>query len=86
MTWYNPDPTEYGIHRTAGAWQGPDYQQLRVSFNTGIILDPGDNFGKSYVDVVGNGLRVTSGNVGIGTTTPHSKLEVGAASADDNTP
>jgi hypothetical protein len=80
ITWYNqgsgPDLISYSIHRTAGSWVGPDYQQLRLGWLTGIVLDPGVSYGKSYVDIKGNGLRVTEGNVGIGTTTPQSKLHV----------
>jgi hypothetical protein len=68
ISWYNVIPTLYGIHRTAGTWQGPDFQQLRLGWETGIILDPGYQYGKSYVDVQGNGLRVPTGSVGIGTT------------------
>ena len=67
--------TSYAIHRTSGSWSG-DYQQLRLGWATGIILDPGSQFGKSYVDIQGGGLRITSGNVGIGTTSPGQKLEV----------
>lgn len=70
ITWYNPAPLTYGIYRTAGSWTPPNYQQLKLSFDTGIILDPGAAYGKSYVDIKGAGLRVTSGNVGIGTTNP----------------
>jgi hypothetical protein len=76
VTWYAPDPLNYGIFRTPGAWSAPNYQQLRLQFTTGIILDPGTAYGKSYVDVQGGGLRVSSGNLGIGTTTPISKLSV----------
>lgn len=77
ITWYNPAPLAYGIYRTPGAWSSPNYQQLKLSFDTGIILDPGTLYGKSYVDIQGSGLRVTSGNVGIGTTSPGSyKLAV----------
>ncbi|THU40040.1 hypothetical protein FAM09_09140 [Niastella caeni] len=79
ITWYNPGPTAYGIHRTAGSWTAPNYQQLRLSWNTGIVLDPGQSYGKSYVDIVGSGLRVTSGNVGIGTTTPGTLLSLGGS-------
>ena len=28
-----------------------DYQQLKIQFDTGIILAPGTSYGKSYVDV-----------------------------------
>ncbi|WP_316810322.1 hypothetical protein [Pedobacter heparinus] len=67
ITWYSPNSLVYGIHRTAGTWAAPNYQQLRLSWDTGIILDPGVSYGKSYVDVQGAGLRVTSGDIGIGT-------------------
>lgn len=79
LSWYHStaNPTEYGIHKTAGPWVYPAYQQLRLGWNTGIILDPGKVYEKSYVDIVGSGLRVTTGNVGIGTTSPGSyKLAV----------
>ena len=76
ITWYNPSPTAYGIFRTAGPWTAPNYQQLRLEWQTGITLNPGTVYGKSYVDIQGGGLRVTSGNVGIGTTGPSAKLDV----------
>lgn len=87
ITWHNPSPLEYGIYRTAGSWTAPDYQQLRINFVTGILLDPGTAYGKSYVDVRGNGLRVTSGLVGIGTIAPSAKLQVISStnSSADNT-
>lgn len=67
ITWHNPSPLSYGIHRTAGSWTTPNYQQMRISWETGIILDPGSAYGKSYVEINRGGLRVTTGNVGIGT-------------------
>ena len=76
ITWYNPSPTAYGIFRTAGPWTAPNYQQLRLEWQTGITLNPGTVYGKSYVDIQGGGLRVTSGNVGIGTTGRSAKLDV----------
>jgi hypothetical protein len=76
ITWYNPSPTEYGIYRTAGTWVAPNYQQMKIKFATGIVLDPGTAYGKSYVDIQGGGLRVTAGNVGIGTANPDAKLAV----------
>jgi hypothetical protein len=82
IAWYNPTPLAYGIYKTAGTWVAPNYQQLKMSFETGIILDPGSAYGKSYVDIQGSGLRVSLGSVGIGTTTvaANTKLEVvGAA-------
>jgi hypothetical protein len=76
ITWYNPSPLSYGIYKTPGAWSVPNYQQLAVGFATGIILNPGVAYPKSYVEVTGGGLRVTSGNVGIGTPNPITKLHV----------
>ena len=77
ITWYNPSRLEYGIYRTPGSWLSPDYQQLKLSFVTGIILNPGSVYGKSYVDVQGGGLRVTSGNVAIGSASaPAYRLDV----------
>jgi hypothetical protein len=76
ITWYNPDPTRYGIFRSAGSWDAPDYQQLQFNWETGIILNPGNAYGKSYVDVQGGGLRVSSGTIGIGTLAPAHKLDV----------
>ena len=77
FTWWNENPTIYGIYRTAGEWSHPNYQQLKLSWDTGIILNPGTAYGKSYVDVQGNGLRISSGALGIGTTdAPSEKLEV----------
>ena len=63
ITWYNPAPLSYGIYRTVGPWTHPDYQQLKLSWSTGIILDPGTAYGKSYVNVVGGGLRVNGSKV-----------------------
>ncbi|QSH39715.1 tail fiber domain-containing protein [Candidatus Kaiserbacteria bacterium] len=80
----------YGIYRTAGAWTANTYQQLQVSFATGIVLDPGSGvYDRSHVGVIGgvsigdsyytteldNGLAV-QGSVGIGTTTPSQVLDV----------
>jgi hypothetical protein len=82
ITWYSGggvnNATAYGIHKTAGSWSHPNYQQLRLGWYTGIVLDPGTQYGKSYVDIQGNGLRVTNGSVGIGTITPanNTKLHV----------
>ncbi|MEM1167742.1 MAG: tail fiber domain-containing protein [Cyanobacteria bacterium P01_H01_bin.35] len=57
--------SNFGIYRTSGAWTNT-YQQLKIHWATGIILQPGtgDNNGydKSYVEIVnGKGLRVTHG-------------------------
>lgn len=74
ITWYNSNPFQYAIHKTDGAWSGPDYQQLKVSWLTGVIIDPGQTYGKSFVDIQGNGLRVTGTSVGIGVTNPTAQL------------
>ncbi|TCC87304.1 hypothetical protein EZ428_21635 [Pedobacter frigiditerrae] len=76
ITWYNLGPLDYGIYRTPGMWSGPSFQQLKLKWDTGIILDPGASHGKSYVDIQGAGLRVSSGNVGIGTLTPQANLDI----------
>lgn len=68
ITWFGPSPQTYGIYKTAGTWFSPNYQQLKLSWDTGLVLDPGTLYGKSYVDIQGNGIRVTSGSIGIGTT------------------
>ena len=40
--------SDYGIYRTAGNWSG-NYQQLRLDWPTGIVLDGGSAFGLSGV-------------------------------------
>lgn len=74
FTWYNPSPFQYAIHKTDGPWSGPDFQQLKVSWLTGVVIDPGNTYGKSFVDIQGNGLRVTGTSVGIGVTAPTAQL------------
>jgi len=82
ITWYSPDPLNYGISKTAGAWSAPNYTQLAIKWMGGIILNPGTDLAKSYVDVGGGGLRVTSGNLGIGVTATSSKLQIGAGTSN----
>ena len=72
--WHTSNDSNYAIYRSSGAWTATTYQQLVMSFITGIVLNPGSAFTKSYVDVQGGGLRVTSGNVGIGTTSPTESI------------
>lgn len=48
------DNRNYGIYRTGESWQAPNYAQLKIDFPTGIILDGGDSFGKSGVNVASN--------------------------------
>jgi hypothetical protein len=83
MTWYSPDALNYGIYKSTGSWTAPDYQQLKLQWITGIILNPGTGLTKSYVEVIGDGLRVTKGKVGIGTITPAAILHI-ATSNDLN--
>jgi len=67
ITWYSPSPQTYGIYKTAGAWgSGPNYQQLQVKWDTGIIIDGsnGQNYGLSGLMLQPNG-----GNVSIGLQT-----------------
>lgn len=68
--------TDYAIYRSPGSWTSPNYQQLTLNWPTGMVLNPGSSYGKSYVDVQGNGLMVTSGNIGVGTTSPSERVEV----------
>lgn len=85
LTWFDPYPTAYGIYRTAGSWSNPNYQQLKISWLTGIILNPGTNYGKSYVDVQGNLVVTNGGKVGTGTTSPQQSLHVnGQIQSDSN--
>jgi hypothetical protein len=74
ITWYSGAPTAYGIYKTAGNWAGPDYQQLKLSWQTGVVIDPGSLYGRSYLEILGAGMRVSTGNVGIGIDNPAGKL------------
>ena len=71
ITWFKPTPLSYGIYRTSGSWLTPNYQQLKLAFDTGIIIDGGHLYGRSGIVLQPNG-----GNVGIGTANPTSKLTV----------
>jgi len=71
ITWYSPAPLTYGIYRTSGAWTAPNYQQLKLSWATGIVIDGGSAYGQS-----GTVLQPNGGNVGIGTSKPLQKLDV----------
>jgi len=76
LFWY-VDNTNYGIYKSAGAWSGPNYQQLNLNFPTGIVIDGGYAYGRS-----GTVLQPNGGNVGVGTTTPASKLLVDTTTPD----
>jgi len=73
---------DYGVFRTSGSWTGPDYQQLKLSWDTGIVLDGGANYGQSGISFRGNNtqrmLVSPAGNVMVGTGSPTSKLHVDA--------
>ena len=53
------DEAGYGIYRTPGAWSGGDYQQLKLAWATGIIIDPSglasgeQTYNKDYLDIRG---------------------------------
>jgi len=52
--WHNGGGmTDYAIYRTPGAWSG-NYQQLKLDWDTGIIIDGGTAYGKSGVHIHGN--------------------------------
>lgn len=69
ITWYSSEPLDYGIYRTEGAWSGPFYQQLKMRFDTGVIIDGGFAHGRS-----GTFLQPSGGKVGIGTFSPEALL------------
>lgn len=72
ITWFKPNPLSYGIYRTSGPWNWTtNYQQLKLAFDTGIIIDGGFMHGKS-----GTSIQPNDGNVGIGTEVTTAKLEV----------
>lgn len=81
----------YGIYRTnngLGTWAGPEYQQLKLAWQMGIVLNPGTASTKSFVDVQGGGLRVTAGKLFVGEYDASSSVNkasisfVGAATSD----
>lgn len=71
MTWWSGSPLSYGIFKTAGTWSGPNYQQLSLAWQTGIVINGGSAYGLS-----GTVLQPSGGNVGIGITTPGQVLDV----------
>lgn len=76
ITWIKASPSEYGIYRTSGGWDAPNFQQLKFAFNTGIIIDGGFAYAKS-----GTIIQPDGGKVGIGTNVPNAKLEITGNSA-----
>jgi hypothetical protein len=81
IAWYNPAPLSYGIYRTAGPWSSPDYQQLKLAWDTGIVIYPGSAYGKSYVDVQGK-MKV-QGPISFGGA-PYWQAGVGTGAASSN--
>lgn len=56
--------TSYSIRRSSGTWSAPNYQQMILSWDTGIILDAGSGtYGKSYIEERGNVRQVSGGAV-----------------------
>lgn len=76
ITWYKAAPSLYGIFRTEGAFLAPNYQQLKMAFQTGIIIDGGFEHARS-----GTAIQPNGGKVGIGNIAPTAKLEVTGNSA-----
>lgn len=83
--WHDGD--NYGIHRSAGAWNAPNYQQLVIDWPTGIVLSAGPTEGsytRSYVDVRNSkGLRVSHGSLSVGPADPGSVPFMASVSATD---
>ena len=75
ISWYPSTPGNYGIYNSGGAWSAP-YSQLTLAFLTGIVINPGTAYAKSFMDVQGNGIRVTAGGLSVGSTTAPAKLYV----------
>jgi len=73
--------SNYSIHKTDGPWSSSfGFQQLMVDWPTGIILNPGQAYLKSYVEIQGTkGLRIPNGSatIGITVTDDSSKLHLG---------
>lgn len=63
ITWYPGKPEMYGIYKTIGTWEAPRYQQLNMTWATGIIID-GGNIG-NYLNV-GTAIQPNGGPVTIG--------------------
>jgi len=83
ITWSDGFTNDYGIYKTSGVFSAPDYQQLKIKFSTGIILDGGSSFGKSYVDVQSK--AVFNGWVGVGLTNPSALMHFKAGTATAGT-
>ena len=51
--------SDYGIYRTAGAWSGANYQQLKLRWATGIEIDGnGTTYGKSGINFLNGNIKM----------------------------
>lgn len=66
LTWFSQNPLLYGIYRTSGNWTAPTYQQLKLAWTTGIIIDGG--FRTDYA-FSGTQIQPSGGQVIIGSKT-----------------
>jgi len=70
---WHSDNSSYAIYRTAGTWASPNYQQLKLDWPTGIILNGGTAYGLSGVKVEGD-LTVTGVMNGTATIARYADL------------
>jgi hypothetical protein len=64
---WHSNTTNYGIYRTAGNWSG-NYQQLRIDWLTGIVLDGGSAYGLSGVRFDCHAMPTTDNTYDLGTS------------------
>ena len=50
---FHNSTNDYYMGRTPGSWTGPNYQQLEINWDTGVIIDGGTAYGKSGVEING---------------------------------
>jgi len=63
LTWLSTNPLQYGIYKTPGTWTSPNFQQLKLSWTTGIIIDGGYS---SIYTYTGTQIQPNGGPVFIG--------------------
>ena len=50
---------QYGIYRTSGGWSSPNYQQLKIKWDTGIEIDgAGTTYGKSGINFLNGNIKM----------------------------